>query len=282
MSTIMVQGTSSGAGKTTIVTALCRIFSDMGYSVAPFKSQNMSRYSYASSGFEIALAQAVQAAAARCRITTDLNPVLLKPVGDYRSMVYLRGRPYGEMDASEYYSGFVNGVGIESSLDSLDRLIGENDLVVVEGAGSPAEINMSRYDIANMRIAEHAGSPVLLVADIERGGAFASVAGTMSLLRDGHRDLVKGFIFNKFRGDIGILRPGFGILEERTGRPVLGTVPMVKNRLPEEDSMGSGPGAGMSSLPDMEADIDGIADAVRGSVDVDAIGRMISWQSSTS
>ncbi|CAI8039252.1 Probable cobyric acid synthase [Geodia barretti] len=277
MSTLMVQGTSSGAGKTTMVAALCRIFADRGYSVAPFKSQNMSRYAYTTDKFEIAVAQAVQAVAARCEIMPDLNPILLKPLDDYHSQVYLLGRSYKRMHAADYYTKFALTGGLETALGSLGRLQKKHDLVIIEGAGSPAEINVAEWDIANMRIAGHAGSPVLLVADIERGGSFASIAGTMLLLEDRYRELVKGFIFNKFRGDMEILKPGFERLERETGRPVLGTVPMLDVAIPEEDSMGSRPGRSMKDLSHIDADLDRLSGAVEKSLDIGAIEGMISW-----
>lgn len=276
MSTLMVQGTSSGAGKTVLVAALCRIFSDMGYRVAPFKSQNMSRYSLTIDDFEIAVAQAVQAAAARCEITPHSNPILLKPLGDYYSHVYLDGHPYKRMHASDYYETFVNTTGLETSLKSLRYLMREYDIVILEGAGSPAEINMTRYDIANMRMAAYAGSPVLLVADIERGGAFASIAGTISLLDEEYRGMIKGLVFNKFRGDVNILRPGFGMLEEITGKRVLGAIPYLDITLPEEDSLGLHTGAPMDKLPDMEAELDDVARAVGDAIGIEAIKGLIS------
>lgn len=239
MSTLMVQGTSSGAGKTILVAALCRIFSDRGLSVAPFKSQNMSCFSYKGKGFEISRAQAIQAVAARCNISPDINPILLKPLGNYYSMVFLHGKKLKKMHASHYYKEFALTGGLGASLDSLRRLQDNYDLVILEGAGSPVEINLERYDIANMRIASNAGSPVLLVSDIDRGGSFASMAGTISLLNPKYRDLVAGFVINKFRGDIGILQPGLRKLARITGKPVLGTIPMADFDLPEEDSLGT-------------------------------------------
>ena len=209
MKTLMVQGTSSGAGKTTLVAALCRIFSDKGYSVAPYKSQNMSNYSYKEKSFEISRAQAIQAIGARCKIVPDLNPILLKPLGNYYSTIFLQGKRFRKMHATEYYSKFVRNRGLKIAKESLKKLQKNHDLIILEGAGSPAEINLSKFDIANMKIAEHANSPVLLVTDIDRGGSFASIVGTLALLDKKYQKLIKGFVINKFRGDIKILKPGF-------------------------------------------------------------------------
>lgn len=266
----MVQGTSSGAGKTTLAAALCRIFSNAGMQVAPFKAQNMSRYSYNVGGLEIAVAQAMQAVAARCEITPDLNPILLKPLDDHSSKVYLRGKVHRTMSVTEYYK-LATTRGLDLALGSLDRLRSRYDLVVIEGAGSPAEINIGERDIANMRIARHAGSPVVLVADIERGGSFASIVGTMSLLEEGDRSLVRGFVFNKFRGDPDMLRSGFEMLEARTGRPVLGILPMLEIALPEEDSMGDRPGGRVWNTALVDAELDTLASVVRKSLNIKAI-----------
>ena len=150
MKSLMIQGTSSGAGKTTLVAALCRIFTEKGYSVAPFKSQNMSNFGYATPDFEISRAQAIQAIGARCQITPDLNPIMLKPLGNYYSTVYLNGKRYKKMHAKDYYTKFVKSKGIKAATDSLSRLKKNYDLVILEGAGSPAEINLQKFDIANM------------------------------------------------------------------------------------------------------------------------------------
>ena len=237
MKSLMIQGTASGVGKTTLVAALCRIFSDKGYTVAPFKSQNMSNFGYATPDFEISRAQVIQAIAARCKIESDLNPIMLKPLGNYNSSVYLNGKRYKKMHAKDYYSNFVNTKGIKAATDSLFRLQNNNDLVILEGAGSPAEINLQKYDIANMKIAQKANASVLLVADIDKGGSFASLAGTMALIEKRYQKLIKGFVLNKFRGDIDVLKPGFRKIKQLTKIPVLGTIPMLKMNLPEEDSL---------------------------------------------
>jgi len=234
----MIQGTSSGSGKTTLVVALCRIFADKGFSVAPFKSQNMSNYAYKTKDFEISRAQAIQAIAARCEITPDLNPILLKPLGNYYSDVYVNGKMFKKMHASEYYQKFVQTQGIKIATKSFKSLQKNYDLVILEGAGSPAEINLEKSDIANMKMAEISNSSVLLVTDIDRGGSFASIVGTMSLLDKRHQKFIKGFVINKFRGDIDILKPGFEKIKKITKRSVLGVIPMTDLNLPEEDSLG--------------------------------------------
>ncbi len=191
MKSLMIQGTSSGAGKTTLVAALCRIFSDKGYNVAPYKSQNMSNFAYITPEFEISRAQAIQAIAARCDITSDLNPILLKPLGNYYSMVYLNGKRHKKMHAKDYYEKFVNSEGIKIATKSLKTLQKNFDLIILEGAGSPAEINLQKFDIANMKMAQKANASVLLVSDIDKGGSFASIVGTMSLIEKKYQKLVK-------------------------------------------------------------------------------------------
>ena len=237
MKSLMIQGTASGVGKTTLVAALCRIFSDKGYKVAPFKSQNMSNFGYVTPDFEISRAQVIQAIAARCKIEPDLNPIMLKPLGNYSSLVYLNGKRYKKMHAKDYYSNFVNTKGIKAATDSLFRLQNNNDLVILEGAGSPAEINLQKYDVANMKIAQKANASVLLVADIDKGGSFASLVGTMALIEKKYQKLIKGFVLNKFRGDIDVLKPGFRKIKQLTKIPIMGTIPMLKMNLPEEDSL---------------------------------------------
>jgi len=233
---IMIQGTSSGAGKTTLVTALCRIFSNRGYLVAPFKSQNMSNYSYRD-GFEISQAQAIQAIAARAEISPHMNPILLKPLGNYISNVVIQGKPFKKMSAKTYYEKFALTRGIKLAMDSFSYLKSKYDLIILEGAGSPAEINLQKYDIANMKMAQKTHSPVILVSDIEKGGTFASIAGTMSLLSKPDQDMVRGFIINKFRGNKKLLEPGFRKLRQITSKSVLGVMPLVDLDLPNEDSL---------------------------------------------
>lgn len=273
---IMVQATSSGAGKTVLVAALCRIFSDMGYSVAPFKSQNMSNYSYSGDGFEISQAQALQAFAARTDVIPHMNPILLKPLGNYRSDVFVQGRFYKRMTATSYYGGFALKRGLKAAMQSYLILSKMYDLMVLEGAGSPAEINLQKYDIANMLFAEKVGAPVLLVSDIERGGSFASLVGTMSLLPQKHKRLVFGFVINKFSGDMEILRPGFNILRRITKRPVLGVIPKMDLNLPNEDSLDDNKimfSARNRAI--LEDQINALAKTVKSHLDIRAIEKMI-------
>ncbi len=273
----MIQGTSSGAGKTTLVAALCRIFSNAGYRVAPFKSQNMSNFSYKGKNFEISRAQAIQAVAARAEITPDMNPILLKPRGNYWSSVFLRGKYYKRLHANEYYKKFVLSKGLELVSKSLHTLQKKYDLVILEGAGSPAEINLEKFDIANMGIAEKTNIPVILITDIERGGSFASIVGTLELLNKKHRKLVKGFVFNKFRGDLTILKPGFKKIKQNTGKPVFGTIPMAKFSLPEEDSLGVKPKEmvwNKRNLKKIDLEIDKLSKLVKLNLNIKAIERL--------
>ena len=274
----MIQGTSSGAGKTILVTALCRIFSDLGYSVSPFKAQNMSNYSYSDKNFEISRAQAIQAIAARTEISPDQNPILLKPLGDYKSSVYVNGKYYKKMHANDYYKKFVMKIGLKQALQSFNNLQKNHDIVIIEGAGSPAEINLQKYDIANMKIAEKTHSPVILITDIERGGSFASLVGTMKLLERKHQNLVKGFVINKFRGDIEILKPGFRKLKQITNKPVFGTVPLTKFSIPDEDSIGNSPKKiiwNKTNLRKLDHEIDKISNVVKSSLNISSIKRIL-------
>jgi len=278
LKSLMIQGTSSSAGKTTLVTALCRIFSNKGYKVSPYKSQNMSNYSYKTKEFEISRAQAIQAIAARAQITPDINPILLKPLGNYRSEVFLQGKYYKKMQAKDYYKKFALSQGLKVATFSLQKLQKENDLVIIEGAGSPAEINLEKFDIANMRIAQRAKSPVLLITDIDRGGSFASIVGTLALLDSKHKKLIKGFVINKFRGDLSVLKPGFAKLKKNTGKPVLGVIPLAKFSLPEEDSLGVKAKHirwNKTNLKKMNSEIDKLSKLVQKSLNIKEIERMI-------
>mgnify|MGYP001363434335 FL=1 len=278
MKSLMIQGTSSGAGKTTLVAALCRIFSDKGYRVAPFKSQNMSNFGYITPDFEISRAQAIQAFGARCNITPDLNPILLKPVGNYSSVVYLNGKRFKKMHAKEYYEKFVNSEGMKLASKSLKTLQKDFDLVIMEGAGSPAEINLQKYDIANMKMAKKANANVLLVTDIDRGGSFASLAGTMALIEKKYQKLVKGFIFNKFRGDIDVLKPGFKKLKSLTHVPVIGTIPLVSLNLPEEDSLNSNPKDivwSKKNIKKIDNELNKLSKIVKSNMDINSIEKML-------
>ena len=265
-------------GKTILVAALCRIFSDKGFRVAPFKSQNMSNFSYTTPNFEISRAQAIQAIGSRCDIIADLNPILLKPLGNYYSDVYLNGKYYKKMHAKNYYEKFVNAKGMNIVSKSLKTLQKNFDLIILEGAGSPAEINLQKYDIANMKMAQKAKASVLLISDINMGGSFASLVGTMSLIEKKYQKFVKGFVFNKFRGDIDVLKPGFKKLKNITNIPVLGTIPMIKLNLPEEDSLNARPKNFVwtkKNLLKIDNELNHLAQVVKSNLDIKSIERMI-------
>jgi cobyric acid synthase CobQ len=235
--TLMVQGTGSHVGKSILVTALCRIFSQDGFAVAPFKSQNMALNSFVTvDGGEMGRAQVVQAQAARIEPEVDMNPVLLKPSADNASQVVVHGKPIGTMKASYYHNNYVQTVW-PAILDSFERLKSKYEIIVLEGAGSPAEVNLQKNDVVNMRAAHMAQAPVLLVADIDKGGALAAVVGTLELLQPEDRKMVAGIVINKFRGDLGLLQPALDFLEAKTGLPVLGVIPYFKLNIPEEDTV---------------------------------------------
>ena len=245
---IMVQGTMSGAGKSLLCAALCRIFAQDGYRVAPFKSQNMALNSFVTKdGLEMGRAQVVQAQAAGMEPDVRMNPILLKPSSDVGSQVIVNGEVRGQMPASAYFK--MKKSLIPDILKAYNSLAEDVDIIVIEGAGSPAEINLKADDIVNMGLAKLVDAPVLLAGDIDRGGVFAQLYGTVELLEPEERARIKGLIINKFRGDVEILRPGLSMLEEKTGLPVLGVVPYLKVDIEDEDSLSTRLDAGKAVKP---------------------------------
>ncbi|MDO4518196.1 MAG: cobyric acid synthase [Bacillota bacterium] len=233
---LMVQGTMSNVGKSLITAGLCRIFKQDGYRVAPFKSQNMALNSFITEdGFEMGRAQVMQAEAAGIKPDVRMNPILLKPTNDTGSQIILLGEVHGTMNAVEYYA--YKEKLVPSIMEAFNGLCEDNDIIVIEGAGSPAEVNLKADDIVNMGMAKMADAPVLLVGDIDRGGVFAQLIGTVDLLEEEERDRVKGLIINKFRGDKSILEPGVKIIEDKSGIPVLGVAPYLNIDVEDEDSL---------------------------------------------
>ena len=238
---LMIQGTSSNVGKSLLCAALCRLFSKDGFSVAPFKGQNMALNSFSTpDGGEIGRSQAVQAEAAGVLPSVEMNPILLKPDARAGCQVIVMGRPVGLMSPDDY--GAFKDQAFSIIEAAYHRLAGSHDLIIIEGAGSPVEVNLKDRDMANMRVAAMANAPVVLVGDIDRGGFFASIIGTMALFNEAERRTVKGFVVNKFRGDIERLWPGLRFIEAKTGRPVLGVIPALDNLpFPAEDSLARSP-----------------------------------------
>ena len=238
---LMIQGTASHVGKSVIVTALCRIFSNRGVRVAPFKAQNMALNSTVTAdGLEIGRSTAVQALAARTELKIEMNPVLLKPKADNIAQLILNGLPYRDVSAKEQFQGDVSirDLKLGAARQSLDALAEEFELIIIEGAGSPAEVNLRPFDTVNMAIAEWVDAPVILVADVDRGGAIAAIVGTYTLLSENERRLLRGLIINKFRGDPSLFSPAIEFLEEQTHSPVLGVIPFSSELyLMEEDSL---------------------------------------------
>ena len=249
----MIQGTTSDAGKSTVVAGLCRVLARQGVSVAPFKPQNMALNSAVTvDGGEIGRSTALQALAAGVEPHSDMNPVVLKPQSDRGAQVVLRGRAHGYMDALEYHA--YKQTARVSVLEAWQSLARRYDVIIAEGAGSPAEINLREHDIANMGFAEMIDCPVVLVGDIDRGGVFAQLVGTLALLSDSERSRTRGFIVNRFRGDITLLEPGLEWLTEHTGKPVLGTLPYLHGLLLDaEDSIGRGGRVGAGHSPHCHA-----------------------------
>lgn len=274
---IMIQGTTSNAGKSLTVAALCRIFKQDGYKVAPFKSQNMTSITCIDhEGLEMGTAQAMQAEAAGIKPEARMNPILLKPTGDKGAQIVLNGKVFKDMSASEYYN--YKKEMIPHILKAYNSLAEEHDIVVIEGAGSPAEINLRDNDIVNMGMAKLVDAPVIIVGDIDRGGVFASLAGTMLLLDEEEKARVKGFVINKFRGDVNLLLPGLKMLEEITKVDMLGVVPYMNVDLDNEDSLSeSGKKSYLHVLEGLnlkkykENQYDNLADCVRKSLDMEKI-----------
>ena len=229
----------SSVGKSLITTGLCRVFRQDGYNVAPFKSQNMSRNSYfTDKGLEISRAQAIQAEAAEITPTESMNPILLKPQSDRKAQVIVNGQSRGCLSAADYHK--YKKALIPEVLQAFQTLAEQYDIIIIEGAGSPAEINLQENDIVNMGLAKLTGSPVLLVGDIDCGGVFAQIIGTLMLLSEDERARIKGTVINKFRGDREILQPGLTMLEEKSGKPVVGVLPYLPVDIEEEDSLSRG------------------------------------------
>ncbi|HAZ09809.1 MAG TPA: cobyric acid synthase CobQ [Candidatus Omnitrophica bacterium] len=237
MKSLQICGTGSGVGKSVIVSALCRIFLQDGYKVCPFKAQNMALNSFVTSeGGEIGRAQAVQAQASRIEPTVDMNPILIKPIQDTKAQIILWGRPQGNMSVVEYVR--YKKKAKVAVVESYKRLASEYEMVVIEGAGSPSEVNLKAHDIVNMYMSKIASAPVILVGDIDKGGVFAWIVGTLELLTKEERKRIKGIIINKFRGDKRLLKSGIDFLEKKTGIKVLAIIPYFKDiKIPEEDSV---------------------------------------------
>ena len=266
MKGLMIQGTSSNSGKSFIVTGLCRLFADMGVRVCPFKSQNMSSYSYIlPDGLEISLAQALQAQAAKITPQAFMNPIMLKPQHNTSSQIILNGKLYAPTTAN--YKDFTRTIGIQTVRVSLSLIASNFDAVIIEGAGSPAEINLNAWEIVNMRIAREADVPVILAADVDRGGALAAVVGTLELLGK-DRPRVKGIIYNMFRGDIELFKDAVKWTEKYTGVRVLGVLPYMEDvYLPPEDSLS----VSRNVSSGLDETFRKIADSLRKNLDVQEI-----------
>ncbi len=271
---IMIQGTGSSVGKSIICAALCRIFTQDGYNVNPFKSQNMSSNFYITKdGLEMAVAQAMQAEACKKEPSVDMNPILLKPLTDRGSQVVISGKAFRRMNAEEYFSFKPQLKGRVA--DIYEDLSKRSDIVVIEGAGSPAEINLKREDFVNMGMAKIAKAPVVLVGDIDRGGVFASLAGTMLLLDEDEKRRVKGVIINKFRGSYELLKPGLRMLEDIINVPVLGVVPYFVHSFPEEDSLCDNLRDKGHDSTDKKDQFDILADIVRENLDMAKVYKIL-------
>lgn len=277
MTNIMIQGTTSSAGKSLICTGLCKIFKEDGYRVYPFKSQNMSSIYYTTKeGYKMSTAQALQAMAAGVEPEVDMNPILLIPKSDKGSMVIIKGEEREDMEAVKYFK-FKDKLK-PMIFDVYKGIESKSDIVVIEGAGSPAEINLRENDIVNMGMAEMADAPVLLVADIDRGGVFASIYGTVMLLELHERSRIKGLIINKFRGDKSLLDPGIKMIEDILNIPVIGTIPFIPLELVDEDSLidyekkcNTNP----QTEEEMERELDKLSTILRENLDIEYIYKIM-------
>lgn len=273
MANIMIQGTTSSAGKSLMCTGLCRIFKEDGYNVYPFKSQNMSsKYYLTDEGYKISTAQALQAIAAERDPSPYMNPILLVPRSNTGSMVVIKGVEKEHMEARQYFK--YKTTLKPMILETYKKIESENDIVVIEGAGSPAEINLKQNDIVNMGMAEMADANVILVADIDRGGVFASLYGTVMLLEPHERARIKGLVINKFRGDKTLLDPGITMIEELLNIPVIGTIPFTELELVDEDSLidyEKKCNHIEQSREEMEEELNKLANVLRENMDIDLI-----------
>ncbi len=270
---LMILGTASSVGKSALATGLCRLLTQEGYRVRPFKSQNMSREYYSlPDGGRLATAQALMAEACRTDLQPEMNPILLVPRSDTGSNVYVLGQYWQSLAAKDYYQ--VKSQLWPTVQEAYHKLAAEADMIVVEGAGSPAEINLRQDDFVNLGLAQRLNLPCLLVGDIDRGGVFASLYGTLALCKDQGGDHIKGLVINKFRGDPSILKPGLVEFEQLTGLPILGTLPYLPDlQLDAEDSLSEQ--AGHYSRNQREASYDRLADNLRQHLDLDALMQMV-------
>jgi adenosylcobyric acid synthase len=280
--TIMIQGTMSSAGKSLLCAGLCRVFKQDGYRVAPFKSQNMSSFCYTTpEGLFMSRAQVVQAEAAGITPDVRMNPILLKPESNMGSQVIVNGISRGHMKAADYFQ-YKTSL-IPDILHAFHSLSAEHDIIVIEGAGSPAEINLKQNDIVNMGLAKLCKAPVLLVVDIDRGGVFAQLYGTIALLEKDEQAMIKGMVINKFRGDVSLLKPGLRMIEDITNKPVLGVLPMLDIDLPEEDSQSLGMRSSVQGHQDEASDVqmrreeqyNALAQAIRENLEMQDIYKIL-------
>jgi adenosylcobyric acid synthase len=276
MGAIMVQGTTSSAGKSILCTALCRIFKQDGMKVYPFKSQNMSsKYHKTKDGKMIAIAQALQAWAAGLEPHENMNPILLVPNSDLSSRLIINGDDSGETTSADYFRN--KAVLREMITERYKEIESLNELVIIEGAGSPAEINLNKDDIVNMGMAKIADAPVILVTDIDRGGSFAAVYGTVMLLEQEDRRRIKGIVFNKFRGDISLLEPGIDMLEKLIDIPVVGIIPYIDLNIEDEDTLTDKTKKcedGSQTRDELEEELERLAEVVRANIDMDIIYKL--------